>query len=56
MMIIQRVWGYNEGGNSGLVKAHMHHLRQKIERDPNVPQFVVTVQGAGYTFAASFVE
>ncbi len=54
-MIIKRVWGYNEVGNSGQVKTHMRHLRQKIEPDPNSPQFVLTVPGAGYTFTASFI-
>jgi DNA-binding response OmpR family regulator len=50
-MIIKRVWGYDEAGTSGLVKTHMHHLRQKIEPDPNSSQFVLTVPGAEYTFS-----
>jgi DNA-binding response OmpR family regulator len=27
------------------------HLRDKIEDDPSLPQFVLTVRGAGYQFA-----
>ncbi len=51
-MIIERVWGYDEAGDSGLVKTHIRHLRQKIEPDPNSPQFLMTVPGVGYTFSA----
>jgi DNA-binding response OmpR family regulator len=49
-MIVERVWGYDEGGDSGLVKTHIRHLRQKIEPAPNSPQFITTVPGVGYTF------
>ncbi|HSO30708.1 MAG TPA: response regulator transcription factor [Candidatus Sulfomarinibacteraceae bacterium] len=30
---------------------HVSHLRDKIEDDPSLPQFVLTVRGAGYQFA-----
>ncbi len=50
-MIIERVWGYDDAGDSGLVKTHIRHLRQKIEPDPNNPQFLMTVPGVGYTFS-----
>ncbi len=50
-MIIERVWGYDADGNSGLVKTHIRHLRQKVEPDPNSPQYIMTVPGVGYTFA-----
>ena len=51
-MIIERVWGYDEAGDSGLVKTHIRHIRQKVEPDPNSPQFIMTVPGVGYTFTA----
>jgi DNA-binding response OmpR family regulator len=51
-MIIERVWGYDEAGDSGLVKTHIRHIRQKVEPDPNTPQFIMTVPGVGYTFTA----
>jgi len=54
-MIIERVWGYDEAGDSGLVKTHIRHLRQKIEPDSNNPQFIMTVPGVGYTFATPMV-
>src|SRR5436853_5253913 len=31
--IITRVWGFGEVGDTYLIKAHIHHLRQKIEPD-----------------------
>jgi len=51
-LIVERVWGYDDAGDTGLVKTHIRHLRQKIEPQPNAPQFIVTVPGVGYTFMA----
>lgn len=51
-MIVERVWGYDDAGDTGLVKTHIRHLRQKVEPEPNAPQFIVTVPGVGYTFMA----
>ncbi len=49
--IIERVWGYSEVGDSGLVKTHIRHLRQKVEPEPASPRYVLTVPGVGYTFS-----
>ncbi|MBF6591527.1 MAG: response regulator transcription factor [Ktedonobacterales bacterium] len=49
-VIVERVWGYDDGGDTGLVKTHIRHLRQKIEPEANVPRYIVTVPGVGYTF------
>lgn len=49
--IIERVWGYSEAGDSGLVKTHIRHLRQKVEPEPGNPRYVLTVPGVGYTFS-----
>ena len=51
-VIVERVWGYDDAGDTGLVKTHIRHLRQKVEPEPNAPQFIVTVPGVGYTFMA----
>lgn len=48
--IVERVWGYDDAGDTRLVKTHIRHLRQKIEPQPNIPQYIVTVPGVGYTF------
>jgi DNA-binding response OmpR family regulator len=49
-LIVERVWGYDDAGDTGLVKTHIRHLRQKVEPEPNNPQYIVTVPGVGYTF------
>lgn len=46
--IVTHVWGYDDSGDTTLVKAHIRHLREKIEPDPSNPRFIVTVPGAGY--------
>ena len=33
------------------INVHVSHLREKIEDDPSLPRFVLTVRGAGYQFA-----
>lgn len=45
--IIEHIWGY-EGTESKLIKTHIHHLRQKIEPDPDQPRFLLTFPAAGY--------
>jgi DNA-binding response OmpR family regulator len=36
---------------SRVIDVHIQHLRQKIEKDPSNPKFIITVPGAGYRFA-----
>ncbi len=47
--IVTHVWGYEGDGDACLIKAHIRHLRQKIERDPSNPRYILTVPGVGYT-------
>jgi DNA-binding response OmpR family regulator len=35
---------------SRVIDVHIQHLRQKIEKDPSNPRFIITVPGAGYRF------
>ncbi len=49
--IVSHVWGYNGEGDAGLIKAHIRHLRQKIEPNPSKPTYILTVPGVGYTLA-----
>jgi DNA-binding response OmpR family regulator len=46
--IVAHVWGYGEHSDITLVKAHIRHLREKIEPDPGKPKHIVTVAGSGY--------
>jgi DNA-binding response OmpR family regulator len=45
--ILQRIWD-SEGTPSNLIKTHIHHLRQKIEPDPDKPRFLLTLPTVGY--------
>jgi DNA-binding response OmpR family regulator len=46
--IVSQVWGYNDSGDTGLVKSHIRHIRQKIEPDPTNPIYLLTVPEVGY--------
>ncbi|WP_308218590.1 MULTISPECIES: response regulator transcription factor [Microbacterium] len=49
--ILDAVWGYDFGGDSGVVEIYISYLRRKIDagRDP----LIHTVRGVGYTIKAS---
>ncbi len=46
--IVAHVWGYGDDSDATLIKAHIRHLREKIEPDPAKPRHIATVPGAGY--------
>ena len=54
--IVTHVWGYNGDGDASLIKAHIRHLRQKIEPDPGNPCYICTVPGVGYTLMSHPTE
>lgn len=54
--IVTHAWGYGEGGDTYLIKAHIRHLREKIEADPSNPSFIRTVPGIGYLFSVADTE
>jgi DNA-binding response OmpR family regulator len=47
--IVSHIWGFGNEGDNSLIKAHIRHLRQKIEPDPGNPCYILTVPGIGYT-------
>jgi DNA-binding response OmpR family regulator len=47
--IVSHIWGFGNDGDSCLIKAHIRHLRQKIEPEPSKPAYILTVPGVGYT-------
>ncbi len=47
--IVSHIWGFGNDGDTSLIKAHIRHLRQKIEPDPGKPTYILTVPGVGYT-------
>ena len=49
--LLERVWGYQDIGDSRLLDVHVRRLRTKLERNPSCPELVLTVRGLGYRFA-----
>jgi DNA-binding response OmpR family regulator len=54
--IVTYIWGYNGDGEASLIKAHIRHLRQKIEPDPSNPRYICTVPGVGYSLIRHPIE
>jgi DNA-binding response OmpR family regulator len=50
--IVTHAWGYSDDGDTYLIKAHIRHLREKIEKEPSRPRFIRTVPGVGYSLSA----
>lgn len=48
--LLERIWNFDFAGQSRIVDVHVSHLREKIERDPKHPKYLVTVRGFGYKF------
>lgn len=46
--LIEQLWG--DVGDRHTVTVHIGRIRDKIERDPNKPDYIVTVWGVGYRF------
>jgi DNA-binding response OmpR family regulator len=49
--LMDSVWGYEAALDTGTLTVHIRRLREKIERDPAQPRWIVTVWGVGYRFA-----
>jgi DNA-binding response OmpR family regulator len=49
-VILNSVWGYESFPNTRTVDAHVVHLRQKLEPDPEQPRYFITLHGVGYRF------
>ena len=48
--LLNEVWGYNNYPSTRTVDNHILRLRQKLEPDPALPRYFLTVHGAGYKF------
>jgi two-component system, OmpR family, response regulator RegX3 len=51
--IMEELWQTEFEGDARACDVHISNLRQKVERDPQRPELVVTVRGVGYKFAES---
>lgn len=46
--LLRDVWGYHHDGYEHTVNTHINRLRNKIEKRPQDPEFIMTVWGVGY--------
>lgn len=48
--ILKEVWGPSYQENPHYLRIYMSQLRQKLERDPTQPKYLLTESGVGYRF------
>jgi len=48
--ILSRVWGYEYRDEPHYVRLYINYLRQKLEKDPTKPKYILTERGVGYRF------
>ncbi len=48
--LLEHVWGYEFFGGSRTVDVHVRWLREKLEKEPAQPRYLLTVRGVGYKF------
>ncbi len=51
--LIKQVLGYEYEGYGRTLDSHIARLRSKIEKDPRMPQYIITVFGIGYKLGSS---
>lgn len=52
--LVKQVHNYDlsEFDSRSMIRVHIKHLRHKIERDPNNPEYILNVRGLGYKFGS----
>lgn len=48
--ILAKVWGYEYRDEPHYVRLYVNYLRQKLEKDPANPVYILTERGVGYRF------
>jgi DNA-binding response OmpR family regulator len=50
-MLLEALWGSADFRDPRTIDVHVRHLREKLERDPSHPEYILTVRSVGYRFA-----
>lgn len=48
--LLEKVWGYEYFGDVRTVDVTVRRLREKLEKDPSKPEYILTKRGVGYYF------
>lgn len=48
--LLQKVWGYEYRDEPHYVRLYINYLREKLEKDPANPIYILTERGVGYRF------
>jgi len=48
--LLAKVWGYEYRDEPHYVRLYINYLRQKLEKDPADPKYILTERGVGYRF------
>lgn len=51
--LFEKIWGQEPGPDTATVMVHIGRIREKIEANPQKPEYIITVWGAGYKFGQS---
>ena len=46
--LYKAVWSEDSFGCDNTIMVHIRHLREKVEDNPNAPQYIITMKGLGY--------
>jgi DNA-binding response OmpR family regulator len=49
-MLLESLWGGADYREPRTIDVHVRHLREKLERNPAEPEYILTVRGVGYRF------
>lgn len=49
--LVTEAWGEEYGDAIDSLKLYIHYLRQKLETDPERPEYILTSRGVGYRFS-----
>ncbi|MDZ4158592.1 MAG: response regulator transcription factor [Anaerolineaceae bacterium] len=48
--LLSKVWGYEYRDEPHYVRLYVNYLRQKLEKNPSDPKYILTERGIGYRF------